>query len=123
MLHHLEPPGPVVVHVVAPVIDLGVDAFTAHNVFQPPGAFQQRAFPSTLTADDQDLAVVVHIDVVVVIGHIGQIQVGAVLIHQVITVAREELLVIIQAGNGEYTAEQVRTAEKQDCRVHGAHGR
>ena len=100
-----------------------MDALLAAHGVQPPGRFQQRLLPGALTADDEALLAVVHILVEVAVGQILQIQAGAVVVDQIVAVITKELLVVVQAGNGEAAVEQVGTAVVQVRRVHGAHGR
>ena len=76
-----------------------------------------------LTADDQALLAVVDALVIVVIGHVLQIQTGTVGVHQLVAVVAEELLVVVQSGDGEAAVKQVGTAVVKVRGMHGAHGR
>ena len=120
MYHHI-PPGPVVIHIEAPVFKTGLDALLAADRIQPAGGLQQGFFPCTLTADDQALLAVVQIHVVVICRQVCQIQIGAVVVNQVVAVIAEELLLVIQAGDGEGAVEQIRAAVVEVCGVHSAH--
>ena len=55
-------------------------------------------------------------------GHVVQVQHGAVVVDQIVAVVAKELLVVVQAGDGEAAVEQVRAAVIEVRRVHGPHG-
>ena len=110
------------VHVQTPVLEAGLDALLAADGVQPAGGLQQGLLPAALTDDDQALLAVVVAHVVVIGGQVGQIQVGAVVVDQIIAVVAEELLVVIQTGDGKAAVKQIGTAVVQVGGVHGTHG-
>ena len=107
------PPGPVVVHIVAPVFKPGRNIAAAANGIQHPGGLQQGFLPGTLTDDDQALLAAVHVHVEVVFCNVCQIESGAVVVDQFVAVVTEELLIVVQAGNSETGVEQVGAAVVQ----------
>ena len=65
---HLHfPPWPVMIDIMAPVIEPAFDTFICKNFLQSAGAVQHHIFPSALTNTNNDIAVVILIDIEVVI--------------------------------------------------------
>ena len=116
------PPGPVMVHVEAPVLEPGGDALLAADGIQLTGGGQQSLFPGTLADDHDALLIAVHIHVEVILRNVGQVEDGAVVVDQIVAVVTEEFLVVVQSGDGEAGIEQVGTAVVQVGSVHGTHG-
>ena len=110
------------VHVKAPVLKAGGDALLTADGIQLAGGGQQSIFPGTLTDDHDALLIAVHIHVEVILGHVGQVEDGAVVVDQIVAVVAEELLVVIQTGDGKAGVEQIGTAVVQVGCVHSAHG-
>ena len=110
------------IYIVAPVFKPGGNALAPADRIQPAGALQQRLLPGALAADHQALLAAVEIHVPVILGHILQVQAGAVVVDQIVAVVAKGLLVVVQAGDGKAAVEQVGTAVIEVRRVHGAHG-
>ena len=70
--HLFEPPGPVVIDIVAPEVTPGMDAFLFEYVLEIPECADSFVFPGALSDTEDDLFLVVEVDIRVIQRQIWQ---------------------------------------------------
>ena len=96
----LFPPGPIVIHVRAPDIHPAVDSLLLEHILEPAGAVQQLILPRALSHTEDKAVVVVHADVGMVRGHIGDEIHRRVVVHQVVHIPTKEVPRMVKTADG-----------------------
>lgn len=117
----LLPPRPVVITVVAPIVEPGRDAFLAKYCVKFACRSESDIFPTTLSDDNDNLVSAIKLHPRVVGRHVAQEIYWGVCVSEFVGIERETVGSAVESGEGNNSIKDVWTTEEEVCSVHSTH--
>ena len=109
------------VYIRAPDVHPAVDSLLLEHVLKPAGAVQQLILPRALSHTEDKAVVVVHINIGMVRGHIGDEIHRRVVVHQVVHIPAKEIPCVVKAAHADATVKGIRPPQRHNAGMGGPH--